>query len=124
MTAEFMPQDAACPECDEPMPFTFSETSGLGGWKRGEGVNTTPDVAHYVCFFCAKAWKRRLSGPLTPDVVGDLAFFSCRDLDCGARLTISHESAVPTEVELTCQQGHRYGVAWTEDGGLTLALAS
>jgi hypothetical protein len=114
------PDAHACPDCDEPMAFTFLETSGLGAWTRGEGYNTTPDTAHYVCFFCAKAWKQRLDGPLTTDIVGDLAFFSCGQPDCGARLQVSAESAVPTEVELTCLFGHRYGVSMTDNGGLQL----
>ena len=38
---------------------------------------------------------------LTPDVVGDLAFFTCRRENCGARLAVTHEEAEPTGVELT-----------------------
>ena len=110
-----------CPDCDEPIAYTFTDTSGVGAWKLGDGFNTTPDTVHYICFPCATAWKQRLSGPLTPDVVGDLAFFSCRQSECGARLTVTHESATPTEVELACGQGHRYVVQATDDGGLTLA---
>ena len=109
-----------CPDCDEPLAFTFSETSGVGGWKRGEGFNTTPDTSHYVCFPCAKTWKQRLAGPLTPDVVGDLVFFSCKRSECGARLDVSREALTPTEVELTCGGGHRYAVRLTDEGGLTL----
>ncbi|MEZ5316891.1 MAG: hypothetical protein R2752_05770 [Vicinamibacterales bacterium] len=110
-----------CPGCDEPLAFTFSETSGLGGWKTGDGYNLTPDTAHYVCFACAKSWKQRLTGPLTDDVVGDLAFFSCRVPGCGASLAVTHASAVPTEVELACGEGHRYAVTLTDEGGLILA---
>jgi hypothetical protein len=109
-----------CPDCDEPLAFAFSETSGLGGWKRGDGFNTTPDTAHYLCFPCRKAWKQRLTGPLTPDVVGDLAFFSCRRPECGATLDVTRESMTPTEIELTCRSGHRYAVRLTDEGGLTL----
>jgi hypothetical protein len=109
-----------CPDCDEPLPFAFMDTSGLGAWKLGDGYNTTPDTAHYVCFLCAKAWKQRLSGPLTPDVVGELAFFTCREPECGASLVVTHESLVPTEVELTCASGHRFGVRPGDDEGLAL----
>jgi hypothetical protein len=119
----FVPADHVCPDCEEPIAFTFSETSGLGGWKTGDGYNTETDTAHYVCFPCGKAWKQRLDGPLTPDVVGDLVFFSCRQVECGRRLEISHESAVPTEVQLACPAGHEYGVAFTDEGGLTLVDA-
>jgi hypothetical protein len=110
-----------CPDCDEPLPFAFRSTSGVGAHKRGDEFNTTPDTAHYVCFPCGKAWKQRLSGPLTPDVVGDLAFFSCRDHSCGESLTVARESALPTEIELTCPQGHRH-VVMAVDEGLTLTL--
>ena len=110
-----------CPDCDEPLPFAFSDTAGVGAWKRGDGFNTTPDTAHYVCFPCAKAWKQRLSGPLTPDIVGDLAFFTCRQADCGERLTVTKESLVPTAVELACPRGHVYAVVATDEPGLTLA---
>lgn len=110
-----------CPDCDEPLPFTFRTTSGVGASKRGDQYNTTPDTAHFVCFPCAKAWKQRLTGPLTPDIVGDLAFFTCRDLSCGAAMTVSRESSAPLEVELTCTQGHRYAVV-AGDEGLTLQL--
>src|SRR5580765_1722316 len=115
-----IPASHTCPDCDEPLAFTFSETSGVGAWKRGEGFNTRPDTAHYVCFACAKAWKQRLTGPLTPDVVGDMVFFSCKRPECGARLEVTHESLLPTEVQLTCGSGHRYTVTLTDEGGLTL----
>lgn len=111
----------SCPDCDEPLAFTFMDTAGVGAWKRGEGFNATPDTTHYVCFACAKTWKQRLDGPLTPDIVGDLAFFSCRQPGCGLPLAIVRESAVPTEVELACTAGHAYAVCLTDDGGLTLA---
>jgi hypothetical protein len=110
-----------CPDCDDPLVFTFRDTSGVGAHKRGDHFNTTPDTSHYVCFPCAKAWKQRLSGPLTPDIVGELAFFTCRVPECGSRLEITRESAVPTEIELTCRSGHEYVVDAAIDGGLTLA---
>jgi hypothetical protein len=112
-----------CPDCDEPVAFTFTETSGLGAWKTGGGFNSTPDTEHYVCFSCAKAWKQRLDGPLTPDVVGDLAFFTCRRPECGAALTITRHSLVPTEVELVCASSHTFTVGMTDEGGLTLVDA-
>jgi hypothetical protein len=115
---------ANCPDCDEPIAFAFWDTGGVGAWKRGDGFNTTPDTAHYVCFPCGKAWKRRLDGPLTPDVLGDLAFFSCREQDCGARIDVTRESPTPTEIELACQNGHRFKVATGPDGGLVLQLES
>lgn len=110
----------ACPDCDEPLPFAFTEASGLGAWKTGDGYNTTPDTNHYVCFPCGKAWKQRLNGPLTADVVGDLVFFSCRKPDCGSALTVTHESLVPTEIQLTCGHGHQFIVLASDDGGLVL----
>ena len=118
MTAD----DAArtCPDCDEPVAFTFMDTSGVGAQKRGDAHNTTPDSAHYICFPCGKTWKQRAGGPLTPDIVGDIAFFSCRRDGCGAALTVTTESDVPTSIELACPRGHRYGIAATEDGGLRL----
>lgn len=108
-----------CPDCDEPLALTFRSTGGLSGQKRGDSYNTSPDTTHYVCFPCAKAWKQRLDGPFTPDVVGELTFFTCRDLTCGAAMTVTRESATPTDVEMTCAQGHRYAVAADGDG-LTL----
>lgn len=109
----------ACPDCDDPLTFGFVSTSGVGAHKRGDNFNTTPDTTHYICFPCGHAWKQRLSGPLTPDVVGDLAFFTCRDHACGAAMAVTRESATPAGVELTCAQGHRYAVTALDDG-LTL----
>src|ERR1051325_2065819 len=110
----------ACPDCDEAVAFTFMDTSGVGAQKRGDGYNKTPDTAHYICFPCRKTWKQRAGGPLTPDIVGEIAFFSCRRAGCGLPLTITSESDQPTSVELACPSGHRYGVASTDDGGLRL----
>lgn len=118
-----MPANFTCPDCDEPLAYAFHDTAGVGAWKQGEGVNTTPDTAHYLCFPCAKAWKQRLDGPLTPDILGDLAFFVCRRDDCGERLLITRESTVPTENELTCPHGHRFLVVDDGSGGLTLGDA-
>lgn len=112
-----------CPDCDDPLALAFHSTSGTGAHKRGDSFNTTPDTTHYLCFPCGRAWKQRLSGPLTPDVVGELSFFTCRDHACGAAMTVTHESPVVTEVRLTCSQGHRYVVTETADG-LTLAAAN
>ena len=109
----------ACPDCDEPVAFAFGSTSGVGAHKRGDHFNTTPDTVHYVCFPCGRAWKRRLSGPLTPDVVGELTFFTCRDASCGAAMSVSRESATPEGTELTCAKGHRHAVT-AFDGGLTV----
>jgi hypothetical protein len=108
----------SCPDCGEPLVFAFRDTSGVGAHKRGDAFNTAPDTDHYVCFPCVKAWKRRLNGPLTPDVVGDLAFFSCGQADCGARLEITREVAEPIDVELACSKGHRYRVQRGGDGSL------
>ena len=110
-----------CPDCGDPLAFTFTDTAGVGAWKLGDGFNTTPDTRHYVCFACATAWKQRLTGPLTPDVVGDLAFFSCRRAECGERLEVTREAVEPADVELACRNGHRYGVVPSDDGGLTRA---
>ena len=113
-----------CPDCDEVLIFAFWDTAGVGAWKQGDGFNTTPDTAHYICFPCAKAWKQRLDGPLTPDIVGDIAFFSCREQDCGATLNITKDSLIPTEIELGCQNGHHFKVASGPDDGLILEPAS
>jgi hypothetical protein len=113
-----------CPDCDEGLAFTFSETSGLSAWKRGDAANTRADTMHYVCFGCEKTWKQRLDGPLTADVVGDLVFFACGQTECGRPIHVTHESLMPTEVELVCDAGHRFGVRLTEEGGLTLEIRS
>jgi hypothetical protein len=113
------PGPLTCPDCDEPLAFAFGSTSGTGAHKRGDNFNTTPDTAHYLCFPCGRAWKQRLSGPLTPDVVGELSFFTCSRHDCGAAMATTRESVTPTEVELTCARGHRYRVG-TSDEGLTV----
>jgi hypothetical protein len=109
-----------CPDCDESLAFTFSEVSGVSGWKWGEAINTTIDTLHYVCFACAKTWKQRLDGPLTEDIVGDLVFFACGQPECGRQLSVTRESLTPTDVELACEGGHRYAVRLTDEGGLTL----
>jgi hypothetical protein len=109
-----------CPDCDEPLAFAYRDTSGVGAHKRGDAFNTTPDTDHYLCFPCAKAWKRRLSGPLTPDIVGELAFFSCTQPDCGTGLSVTREAATPTGVELACPNGHTYAIR-QDAAGLTLA---
>ena len=138
----------SCPDCDEPLVFAFWDTAGVGAWKQGDGFNTTPDTAHYICFPCgkawkqgdgfnttpdtahyicfpcAKAWKQRLDGPLTQDIVGDLAFFSCREQDCGAAMSVTKESSTPTEIELTCQNGHRFRIVPGPDDGLMLDVMS
>ena len=111
-----------CPDCGDPIVFAFYDTAGVGAWKQGDGFNTTPDTAHYLCFPCGKAWKQRLDGPLTPDVLGDLAFFSCREQDCGAPLTVTRESAIPTEVQLACPNGHQFQIARGDGDALTLEL--
>jgi hypothetical protein len=59
---------------------------------------------------------------MTPDVVGDIAFFTCRRADCGAPLTMTRESPNPVDVQLACEHGHRFTVSATDDGGLTIAL--
>jgi hypothetical protein len=110
-----------CPDCDDPLAFTFRDTSGVGAWKLGDRFITTPDTDHYVCFSCAKAWKQRLAGPLTPDVVGDLAFFTCRFAECGGRLSVTGGPA-PTSVELACSRGHRHAVRAAADDGLVVVL--
>lgn len=97
------------------------DTAGVGAWKRGEGSNAIPDTTHYICFPCGKAWKQRQDGPLTPDIVGDIAFFSCKRNDCGAPLVVTRSSSVATEIELTCANGHAFQVQEADDGGLTLA---
>lgn len=117
-----VPDPCFCPDCGDLIHFTFSETSGLDAWKRGEGYNSTPDTRHFVCLPCGKAWKQRLDGPLTPDVVGDIAFFSCRHDDCGATLTVERDSGNPVEAELACANGHRYGLRSTDEGGLTIEV--
>jgi hypothetical protein len=112
--------ECLCPDCDEPLAYAFHDTSGVGAWKLGDGFNTTPDTAHYICFPCAKAWKQRLDGPFTPDIVGDLAFFTCRATDCGRPLSVSRESAMPLEIELSCPAGHVYSVVAGVGEGLQL----
>ncbi len=109
-----------CPDCDEPLAFTYLDTSGVGAHKRGDNFNTTPDTRHYVCFPCGKAWKQRLDGPLTPDVVGDLAFFTCKVSECGRRLAVVADGPSPTDVRLECQAGHRFVVQSDGNDGLVI----
>jgi hypothetical protein len=104
-----------CPDCDEPLTFAFLDTSGVGAHKRGDRFNTTPDTRHYLCFPCTKAWKQRLDGPLTADVVGDLAFFTCREVECGRQLEVTSPLDGRTPVELACPLGHRYVVRPSEE---------
>ena len=59
------PEPRECPDCGNPLVFAFIDTAGVGAHKRGNHFNTTPDTVHYVCFACAKAWKQRLTGPLS-----------------------------------------------------------
>ena len=112
-----------CPDCDDPLTFAYTDTSGQGAHKRGDHFNTTPDTRHYLCFPCEKAWKQRLDGPLTPDVVGDLAFFSCRDPACGGRLHVTDVSNHAGVIELVCAHGHRHVVTADASGHLTLTPA-
>jgi hypothetical protein len=114
------PDPRECPDCDDPLAFAFIDTSGVGAHKRGDNFNTVPDTVHYICFACAKAWKQRLDGPLTPDIVGQLAFFTCRHTDCGREMRVTRESTVPTEIEVGCSAGHRFSVRAADGGGLTL----
>ncbi len=118
MSAEAVPH--ICPDCDDSLVSAFDSTSGVGAHKRGDHYNTTPDTRHYLCLPCGRAWKQRLNGPLTPDVVGDLAFFTCGIPECGAVMTVTHLTDVVTETVVTCAAGHRYAVA-RQDGDLTLA---
>jgi hypothetical protein len=113
---------AVCPDCEELLAFTFLDTSGVGAHKRGDNFNTEPDTRHFVCFFCATAWKQRLDGPYTPDIVGDLAFFTCGAPECGRRLAVVVEGA-PTAVELACEKGHRFCVRSDGSDGLVLERA-
>jgi hypothetical protein len=118
-----MTHDAAgqhCPDCDEPLVFAFRDTSGVGAHKRGDSFNTTPDTDHYLCFACPKAWKQRVGGPLTPDIVGDLAFFTCRQDECGRRLEVIASSAEGAGTRLSCAAGHAFVVASADDRGLTV----
>ena len=112
----------SCPDCDGPLAYAFHDTSGVGAWKQGDGFNTTPDTAHYLCFLCLKAWKQRLSGPLTADVVGDLAFFTCGVTECGNRLEVTRESNTPAGIELTCREGHAFAVRALDGEGLVLEI--
>src|SRR5678816_4336673 len=36
-----------CPDCGDPLAYTFTDTAGVGAWKLGDGFNTTPDTRHY-----------------------------------------------------------------------------
>ena len=110
----------SCPDCGDPLAFTFRSTSGVGAHKRGDNYNTTPDTSHYACFGCAKAWKQRLEGPLTPDLIGELTFFTCPDHSCGSQMSATELSDDVADVRLACSRGHAYRVV-ASDEGLTLA---
>jgi hypothetical protein len=110
-----------CPDCDEPLMFAFRDTSGVGAWKLGDGFNTTPDTDHYLCLPCGRAWKQRLDGPFTQDIVGDLAFFSCSQSGCGQPLAVTAGSDSPTDGRLACPAGHRYAIVVGEGEGLALS---
>jgi hypothetical protein len=112
-------QPPTCPACDEPLDYAFMDTSGLGGQKRGDAYNTVPDSAHYVCFACASAWKQRADGPLTPDAIGEIAFFTCRAPDCGRPLVVTSGTDAMS-VELECGDRHRFFLARTDDGELAI----
>ena len=110
-----------CPDCDDPLAFAFRDTSGVGAHKRGDNYNTVPDTDHYLCLGCAKAWKQRLDGPLTPDVVGDLAFFTCRHTNCGRSLEVVTVVVPGAGTTLACVESHAHVIR--ELGGeLTLAV--
>jgi hypothetical protein len=110
------PHGFECPDCGDPLVFAFLDTSGVGAHKRGDHFNTVPDTRHYVCWACAKAWKQRLEGPLTPDVVGDLALFTCRAPECGRPLTRTEGALPAARVELSCASGHRHAARLADDG--------
>jgi hypothetical protein len=108
-----------CPDCGDALVFAFIDTAGVGAHKRGDSFNTTPDTTHYACLSCAKAWKQRLTGPLTPDIVGELALFTCKHQDCGRPLTNANEmneATEPSAVELSCPSGHRFRIQQDEHG--------
>jgi hypothetical protein len=112
-----MPDDTPrhdCPDCGDPLAFTFHSTSGVGAHKRGDHYNTTPDTRHYACFACAKAWKQRLDGPLTPDVIGELTLFTCPDHSCGSPMTATTRPDDPAGIRLACRQGHGYRVTMSD----------
>jgi len=112
-----------CPDCEDPLVFAFRDTSGVGAHKRGDNFNTVPDTDHYLCLGCAKAWKQRLAGPLTPDVVGDLAFFTCRHADCGRPLGVIAVVFPAAGTTLSCAEGHGHAIE-PHDDGLVLARAA
>lgn len=107
-----------CPDCDDPLVFAYRDTSGVGAHKRGDNFNTTPDTDHFLCLLCTKAWKRRLDGPLTPDVVGDLAFFTCRNVECGRPMEVVALVDAGPGTELACASGHRVVIRAADDGSL------
>lgn len=111
-----------CPDCGDPLVFAFIDTAGVGAHKRGDHFNTTPDTVHYACFPCAKAWKRRLTGPLTPDIVGELALFTCPHEDCGRALRVTRDADEPSGLQLGCPEGHGFAVHQDEHGLTIRAL--
>jgi len=117
-----MAESRECSDCGDPLVFAFIDTAGVGATKRGDHYNTTPDTTHYACFPCGKAWKQRLNGPLTPDIVGELALFTCKHADCGRPLTMTNDATEPSAVRLGCASGHECAVRQDEHG-LTIADA-
>lgn len=117
-----MSEPRECPDCGDVLVFAFLDTAGVGAHKRGDSFNTTPDTTHYACLACAKAWKQRLTGPLTPDIVGELALFTCTHQDCGRPLTNATDATEPSAVELACTSGHRFRIRQDEHGLSVVAV--
>ena len=109
-----------CPDCDEPLVLTFQIRAALAPTSAATTSTPRPTPITSCALHAGRPGSSGCRAPVTPDVVGDLAFFVCRRADCGGRLVITHESLVPTDIELTCPRGHGYIVVAADGGGLML----
>jgi hypothetical protein len=57
---------------------------------------------------------------LTPDIVGTLAFFTCKHHDCARQLDVTRASSESEDDSLVCAAGHHFTLRTIAEGSLTL----